>query len=279
VAGTSTDPEAVAQLEAALRAWASTATGLVRQSAAATSAVVAQAEAAVRARIAKKTAIEAALRAAREDAERARLSRELRDATAALECAKRGLGKATGAARSAQVLERRIDESGSSRVPDATRSLARKLSALADYRAATLPTTISASPSGTPMADRDYGVTGIVDVPLEQATFDDNPIQDGYHKGGADAGDYRWAVETWETVVRPGVLAGKTRDDFEQRDLAMGRESGFRRTAGVYDMFLGSDPIQFSRRADGTLDVPSGRHRVQIAQQLGITHLPGRVHG
>ena len=279
MATTTTDPAAIAQLDASLRAWSSSAIGLVRQTTAATSAVVTRAEAAVRKCSANQSAVEAALSSARDEEDKTRLQRDLREATAALESAKRGLATASDAARSAQLLERRIGDSATGRVPDATRSLSKKLEALADYRDTGPPASTAGNAASNGPAAYDYGVEGISDVPLDQADFCDNPIRDGYHKGGAKVEDYRWAVETWETVVRPGVLAGKSRDDFESRDIAMGRESGFRRTAGVYDMFLGGDLIEFSRRADGSLDVASGRHRVEIAKQLGITHLPGRVHG
>jgi ParB-like chromosome segregation protein Spo0J len=42
-------------------------------------------------------------------------------------------------------------------------------------------------------------------------------------------------------------------------------------------MFLGDDPIRLSRRPDGTFDVIGGRHRIQVARQLGIGSLPARV--
>lgn len=279
MANTATTPEALAELRSVLRAFATTAVGVATQTSAAAGAVVSEAEKAVRARSAKKAALEAALRAAKPK-ERARLQRELQLAEESLQAARRSLSNATEAARAAQALHKRINESANTRVPRASESLGRKLDALSDYRAVPSPGSAGVtSPSDSAVGDIGYGVEGIVDVPIENATFDDNPIKDGYHRGGADISDYRWAVETWDTVVRPGVLAGKTREDFERRDNEMGRYSGFRRTTGVYDMFLGDDSIHFSRRADGTLDVASGRHRVEIARQLGLTHLPGRLHG
>jgi hypothetical protein len=241
-----------------------------------------EAEAEVRRRAATKAALEAALASCRHE-EREGLKRQLALAAESLEDARRGLQQANGASRAAQALERRISDSAGSRVPRAAGELARKLDALADYYAVPLPT--SGQPPAIPIAastgdttSDDFGVPGIVNVPIAHASFDDNPILDGYQRGGANLGDYRWAVEKWETVVRPGVLAGKTREDFERRDAETG-STGLRRTAGVYDMFLGGDPIQFARRPNGSLDVASGRHRVAVAKQLGITHLPGRLHG
>lgn len=278
MATTSTSPEAIADLRSAIDRWGTSAIGIARQASAAAAALVTEIEAAVRARSARKAALEALLRSAK-DADRGRLAGQLHAATASLESARSALQDATDAARATQTLQRRINDCGSGRVPEASRALTRKLGALSEYQSSAVRSTSTPTPAATTVADRGYGVQGIVDVPIDQARFDDNPIQDGYYKGGADIADYRWAVETWETVVRPGVLAGKTREDFEQRDTAIGQHTGFRRTAGVFDMFLGNDPIQFSRRADGTLDVSSGRHRVQVAQRLGLTHLPGRLHG
>ena len=273
---TSTTPEAIAELRSTLGVWAAAAAGIARQASAAATALVAEAEATVRARSATRAALEAALHAAKKE-ERARLARELQFATTSLEDGRRALQLVTEAGIRAQNLQRRIDESTSGRVPRASQALDRKLQALDEYKSVTVASSTIAS--GGVTHGQDFGVRGIVNVPIGRARFEDNPIEDRYHKGGADISDYRWAVETWETVVRPGVLAGKTRDDFERRDNEQGRYTGYRRTAGVYDMFLGSDPVHFTRRADGTLDVPSGRHRVQIAQQLGITHLPGRLDG
>lgn len=53
-----------------------------------------------------------------------------------------------------------------------------------------------------------------------------------------------------------------------------------RRTADAYDMFLGdTDRIRLSRDADGRLDVVNGRHRIIVARDLGIKHLPGTIRG
>lgn len=276
---TRTSSEAVAELDSALRTWATAASGIALQASAAVKALVAEAEQAILERASRVAAIEAAIAAARDD-DRARLARELQVANRRLEDARRALRSATDANRSAQSAARRIDESTNSLVPRASQSLHRKLDALAEYKAASGPSS-SGTSSGASDAPggSDFGVPGIVDVPIEHASFEDNPILGTFGRGGATLTDYRWAAETWETVVRPGVLAGKTREDFERQDAAAGRHTGYRRLGGVYDMFLGDEPVRFSRRADGTLDVPNGRHRVQVARQLGITHLPGRMHG
>jgi hypothetical protein len=85
-------------------------------------------------------------------------------------------------------------------------------------------------------------------------------------------------VTTWDQAVRPGLDRGMSRDDFAARDAARGATSP-RRTVDVYDMFLGTDPIRVECRSDGTLNVINGLHRITVAQELGITHLPASVAG
>lgn len=271
--------QAITELDSALSSWATVAAGIALQTTAAVSAIVTELERTVRERAAIVAAVEAGIAPA-QPAERTLLTRELQIANGSLEDARRGLRSATEAGRSAHSMARRIDESTNSRVPHALQSLRRKRDALAEYESVSVPNSPDSprSASGAP-GGNDFGVQGIVEVPIDDATFDDNPILGPFGRGGATLSDYRWAAETWETVVRPGVLAGKTRDDFARQDAAAGRLTGYRRLGGVYDMFLGDEPIQFSRRADGTLDVANGRHRVQVARQLGITRLPGRIRG
>jgi hypothetical protein len=272
----SVNAEAIAELRTALNTWGNTARAIATQLGAVVTTYAANAEAEVRARSSRMTAIEAMLVTAKGE-ERARLVREAALASASLERARRALNLSNVAALRSQRLQRQIEEAAGERVQRAAEALSRKRAALADYASAPIPSASGAAGAGASV-DVNFGVPDIVDVPIEQADFSDNPILDGFQRGGADIGDYRWAVETWETIVRPGVLVGKTREDFARRDEELGHQSGFRRSAGVYDMFLGDDPIQFSRRADGRLDVASGRHRVAIARQLGLTHLPGRLH-
>ena len=126
--------------------------------------------------------------------------------------------------------------------------------------------------------------TGLADLDVSSADLDDNPVLDDdrshgtFGKGGLSRADYRWAVQTWDDTVGPGVAGGKTREHFVERD-ARSKAQPLRRTADVYDMFLGSDRIRVDRRPDGSLDVVNGRHRLIIARELGIKTLPGQVSG
>jgi hypothetical protein len=116
----------------------------------------------------------------------------------------------------------------------------------------------------------------LVDVPLDNVAVD-IPVSDGFSRRGLTITDYRWALEAWDNVVRPGVESGLGRDAFERRDAEHSATEN-RRTADVYDVFLGdSNRLSFSRRADGMLEIGNGRHRVELARKLGIGRLPGKV--
>lgn len=116
-------------------------------------------------------------------------------------------------------------------------------------------------------------------VSVASADLDETPIQDGFTRGGLSRSDYRWAVQTWDDTVGPGVARGMTRDDFAAYDNREPPAPPLRRTADVYDLFLGTNAIRADRRPDGTLNIINGRHRLRIARELGIKDLPGRVTG
>ncbi|MHA6784694.1 hypothetical protein ACVGOW_27405 [Pseudonocardia saturnea] len=119
----------------------------------------------------------------------------------------------------------------------------------------------------------------LTDFDVATADFSDNPIVGNFTRDpGMSRADYRWAVQTWDEVVRPGLDRGLTRDDFATRDAQRGAPP-LRRTADVHDMFLGDEPITLNRRPDGSYEVNGGRHRIAIARELGISHLPGKVRG
>ena len=280
-----TTDEAVAALRAAIATWRTEARGVVRQAAAATAGFHAETRREVRQRKARLAALQSALAALRPETDPAPLRQKVATAEAALSRATRAQALAEEVERDARALERRVVQTTEGHAAAAERDLARRLESLSGYRGTvTGASPASASPSGGASGntsaesaeDKALRQRGLVSVPLQTTSHADNPVLDGYHKGGTSRSDYRWAVETWETVVKPRVAAGESRDDFVRRDEARGA-TGFRRTAGVYDMFLGDDRLVFSRRPDGTLDVTNGRHRIDVARGLGITHLPGEI--
>ena len=119
---------------------------------------------------------------------------------------------------------------------------------------------------------------GLADVDVNLADYSDNPITGKFGRGDLARTDYRWAVTAWDEVIRPGLDKGMTREDFAARDVTRGAQPP-RSYVEVYDMFLGADFIRIDQRLDGTLHVANGRHRIEIARELGVTRLPARWNG
>lgn len=132
------------------------------------------------------------------------------------------------------------------------------------------------APSGS---DRYLADRGLAEFNVSDADYSDNPIVGSFARSqDMSRDDYVWAAQTWDEVVRPGLERGLTRDDFAAMDTARGAPP-LRRAADVFDMFLGSMPIRLERRADGTLHVIGGRHRIDVALELGIRRLPAVILG
>jgi len=115
----------------------------------------------------------------------------------------------------------------------------------------------------------------MTELSVAEADFSGNPVIGPFARDGLTRADYRWMVQAWEEVVRPGLRRGLTRDDFAARDAERGVPVT-RSIANVHDIFL-CDPVQVERRPDGKLGVLNGRHRIEIARELGISTLPGVV--
>lgn len=122
------------------------------------------------------------------------------------------------------------------------------------------------------LADR-----GMALIPTDQCSFTNNPITSWAKTAKSDI---MWACETWETKIAPAFAGGVDREAWEAKDRDNGVEPvSMRRSAGVWDTFLGNDPIVVRPQADGSFYVENGRHRVQAFQELGIKHLPARIAG
>lgn len=274
------DERALDALAAAIRDWQRDARGLLAQ---ADARLRAQSDAVARTRAQRANhlrALETALQTCPPDSpERGQLVLDARAAEEALARATAAEQEMNEILTEFRMLERQTQASADGGAERAGADLRRRTEAIKDYRAATVPSSepglaSGAGPTSTPgsaLAQR-----GLTEVSLDQIDYSDNPILDEFTRGGATRGDYRWAVSTWADVVEPAVRDGHDRSYFEARDAERGA-SGWRQTANVYDMFLGSDPIALSRRPDGKLDPQSGRHRIEIARELGLTHLPARL--
>lgn len=182
-----------------------------------------------------------------------------------------------------EAARRRLDGPTASAVFAARADLSRRRRHLEQYRAGgggqgiTGAVAVPSPGAAASSPDESLVARGLEEVPLDEISFADNPLVGDFGRGGNTLTDYRWALETWETTVRSGIAAGMTRDDFAQRD-AQRSAVPLRRTADVYDMFLGdTDRIRLSLRPGGGYEVTNGRHRIQAARDLGLYSLPASV--
>lgn len=279
-----TRDEAIASVDQALRTWLSIVTGLLTQAQNTASVARGEIEALVRQYANEVAAAEALLAAS--DAERRReLEGNLIRARDSLEKAKRAGARVRQLEARVSRLHRAHMTSAATQVSSAGAQLSAMSRALDGYRAGGASLAGGAS-SGSSRPSQVGGSTlatlGLADIDVSSARLDDNPVLDDdrsqgtFGKGGLSRADYRWAVQTWSDTVGPGVAGGKTREAFAERDNRSGAQP-LRRTADVYDMFVGTDRIRADRRPDGSLDIVNGRHRLLIARELGIKSLPGQV--
>jgi hypothetical protein len=275
----STSTEAIAALARGLGSWAEQSRGLWAQGTARVAAARGEIDRESAARANRVAALRQALRAAGDPAAAERIAADLAAAEAALARAERARTTAALAEQSFAAARRRAAGALEPALESGRADLQRRLGNLDAYLSgggsgAAVPA--ATVPSGG-LATRLAGL-GLQEIDLSLVDFSGNPIAEPFGRGGLTITDYRWAAETWHTVVRPGVAAGLTRDDFAARDAERGARPP-RSVAGVYDVFLGGDAIHVSRLPGGGWDVCGGRHRIEAARQLGLTTLPMRVAG
>lgn len=279
-----TRDEAIALVDQALNKWSTDVTGLLTQAQSVARGACDEVESAVRKRANEVAALSALLESASPEEKRGIQAKLIR-AQEASEQARR----ASVRVKDVQVAVARLNQghatSTTSQVARARSQLAAMSKALEGYRAGAgrFDGGGSTRASSTHSSDGIIKSNGLSSVDVSAADLDESPILDDhgaqgkFGKGGLSRADYRWAVQTWNDTVGPGVASGKTRDDYAERDMRSNAQP-LRRTADVFDMFLGSDHIRAERRTDGSLNIINGRHRLLIARELGIKHLPGEVH-
>lgn len=276
-----TRDEAIALTDTALGAYAEQAQGILVQAKAAVCAAQDYADRVVRDCRSRAAALEALLSAASErDAPAIRL--RLLQAQANLDRAGRASVRIGDAAKTVRDLERRYIQRTSATVAGARAYLHGRAAAIGEYHGSSGFGVSGRASTNDPSRGDDRPTSslaafGMASVDVMSADLTENPIQGEFGRGGATRADYRWAVQTWHDTIAPGLARGMSRSDFEADDALRGAQP-LRRTADVYDMFLGDDHIRVDRRPDGTFNVISGRHRLQIARDLGIESLPGKIY-
>ena len=276
-----TRDEAIASVDQAFHEWVQRLTGVLTQANAVASSALREAERVVSLFGAKVSALEALLSAADQN-DRRRLEADLVQARSVHDQARRASVRIADVAAGVGQLNKAHANYGTSQAAAAQGQLAAMSRAIEGYGSGG----VGGGTGGSAPASASTGNGGSVqlssfglrDVDVGATDLADTPINGEFGRGGATRADYRWAVQTWSDTVGPGIARGMTRDDFAARDQRNGAPP-LRRTADVYDMFLGTDRIRVDRRADGSLNVVSGRHRLLIARDLGIKSLPGQVSG
>jgi hypothetical protein len=272
-----TRDEALTLIDQACQEWGQALSGILAQAGAVASGAQARAGRVVARCKAKVSAIEAVLAAADRNDLR-RLEAELVRARASYDTARRAAVRVSDVTAAIGHLGRANATCDTPQLAAARRQLAELSRAIEVYRrsrAAVVPqrtVAARANPGGPAPLDR----FGLSNLRVNVADLTDTPLQGEFGRGGASMADYRWAVQTWNDTVGPGVAKGMTRDDFAARDLR-GGALPLRKTADVYDMFLGTGRIHVAQRPDGSLNIVNGRHRFQVARDLGITSLPGQM--
>ncbi len=94
---------------------------------------------------------------------------------------------------------------------------------------------------------------------------------------GYSPDDLEWGVtalyeKVLPRVTRGGDVAGLLRDS----DVGQGRY-GLRSLSDTYSGFFGDSAIAVDRTPNGRFDITNGAHRIWVARQMGVTHLPARV--
>ncbi len=299
-----TRDEALAAVEAALVQWAETSAGALAQAMTSAGAAQSEADAEVSRRAQRVSQLADALAVMRDDEPlKAITAATLARAKESLETGKRAAADIAGVASRVAALQRSQVRNTHVFAEAARADLARRGRELGAYRQAGADVGTAGLPGefgGTGAAralgglalagaagraaDCGAGDTswladhGLADVDVALADYSDNPIIGKFGRGGLNRADYRWAVTTWDEVIRPGLDKGMTRDDFAARDVTRGARPP-RSYAEVYDMFLGEESIRIDRLPNGVPYVRHGRHRIEVARELGVTRLPAKWGG
>lgn len=271
--GVSTRDEAIARLDRGLAMWASSVSDTWTQATTAAAAAVSHIEGEIH----RRQRILADLHAAA-CKDNDWLRSEIARAEAELSSAQQARAIAMGVQASLLTTRRRLQSAIDGDVAGARANLGQKVTQLERYRGSY---SVARSAVWTPPSSAvDLGSSSQsnqhTDFDPDDVDYSDNPIVGAFGKGGANRSDYEWATETWASTVASGIDRGLTRDDFAERDTQR-KAPPFRRTADVYDLFTGDSQITLSRRANGTLEVINGRHRIEVARHLGIHSLPARI--
>lgn len=279
-----TQDETLLALANAISSWMEESKGALESSATGTRNTLYETTVVLGRRAARVNEITNAIYALPADADASSLQVQLQRAQDSLAIAKLAQEALVASVEEIQQLQNRMNRESSSLAMAARSELLDLIQAVENYRTVgfnvldhrNVANSSRTAPSNTTRLNGIYSRLGLKEVNLSEIDFGDNPIIGEWGRGELTKPDYRWALETWRSVVSPGIENGMTRDDFEARDQARHVDAN-RRTTSSYDMILGSDPIRVDKLMDGSRSVTGGRHRIEVARELGIISLPMKV--
>lgn len=117
---------------------------------------------------------------------------------------------------------------------------------------------------------------GFALVQIEAINTSENPVTGrSDFKKGFSPEDLAWAHEALLDVVLPSLAAGKGIEYLRERDQAEGR-IGTRSYADTYSGFFGDASIKLEWTG-GSFNVTNGRHRIWVAQEIGVDTIVAKV--
>lgn len=125
----------------------------------------------------------------------------------------------------------------------------------------------------------------MVMMPLSQLSLEDNSIQGGWGPGMSSKGtsyeEMRDAMRGFQERVVPELLSGRSAQELVAADAipSDGRPDWQSNRQLLAEFVTGGDPIAVGRTPNGGLDIIGGRHRIQVARDMGYTHVPVRLVG
>jgi hypothetical protein len=131
--------------------------------------------------------------------------------------------------------------------------------------------------SAKPVVSREVaGGGGVQEVPISQIDTSDRDITSSDFGKGYSPEDLKWAMNALHEVVLPALAAGHDADYFAKRDAAEGR-MGTRSYSDTHSGFFHDDHAIRLSSTGGRYHVENGYHRIWVARQMGLTHVPARV--
>jgi|GEM_PF-3454526 len=130
------------------------------------------------------------------------------------------------------------------------------------------------SPHGT-MSGMMLYQQGFRMVPVDAIDDRDNPVTGPGDFSKVPYPQMQAGMRTLADSVLPLVQSGADGDFFRGRDQQQGL-SYINGQQAIYDAFFGSGHIWLDYQ-NGAYTVGNGRHRIYLARQMGMTHLPARV--